>query len=267
MYRALFALFVCALTSMGTTASAAATPPAFNKEASAWQTVKRDYANFYTRERFKRLGIAFSVGAVMANTHIDQGIRDWYQGHLRTRNSDSVSKQLKKLGNGYYVIPVSLLAMGIGQLSDDPEQSLIWQWGQRSFRAYLVGGPANLLAQFTTGASRPLERPDASHWRPFQDWNGVSGHAFVGAIPFLTIVHMSDNRWLRYSAYFASSFAGWSRINDDAHFASQVFLGWYMAYESTNAVADSDDPARHRNTHLALLPWPHGVLLAMDYHW
>lgn len=258
---------VCACLFCVATLCAHASSRPSSSNSSAWATVKKDYANFYTRDRLTHLGIAFSIGGVMANTHIDQGIRDWYQTHLRTPHSNNVARTLKNLGNGYYMIPVSLLAMGIGQFSDAPHSSLIWQWGQKSFRAYLVGGPANLLAQVATGASRPLERPDASHWRPFKDSNGVSGHAFVGAIPFLTIAHMTDNPWLRYSAYFASGFAGWSRINDDAHFASQVFLGWYMAYQSTNAVADTDAGAQHHDSHLAILPWPHGVLFAMDYRW
>jgi hypothetical protein len=116
----------------------------YTSESSYWQTIKRDYSNFYSRERITRLGVAFGVGAVMANTHIDQGIRDWYQDQIRTPNSDSISKTIKELGNGYKMIPVSLLAMGIGYLNVDNEHSVIGEWGQRSFRAYLVGGPANL---------------------------------------------------------------------------------------------------------------------------
>ena len=78
---------------------------------------------------------------------------------------------------------------------------------------------------------------------------------------------MSDNRFVRYGAYFASLFARWSRINDDAHFASQVFLGWYMAYQATDAVSTSVEGEHTKHSHLAILPWPHGVLLAMAYRW
>lgn len=266
MHRSIFALLLFNLTTISIDAHAT-TPSAQFSESGAWQTVKRDYANFYTGERLSRLGVAFGIAAVMANTHIDQGIRNWYQGHERTPSSDHLAKKFKWIGNGYKTIPISLLAMGISQLSAEPANSPLWLWGERSLRAYIVGGPANLFAQYATGASRPLERPDASHWRPFQDSNGVSGHAFMGAVPFLTIADMSDNRWLRYSAYFASSLVGWSRINDDAHFASQVFLGWYMAYQATDAVADSDAGVHRHDSHLAILPWPRGVLVAMNYHW
>lgn len=261
--RLLWACLLCA----SSLCAHARTQPSGVARTSAWQTVKQDYANFYSPNRLTHLGIAFAIGGVMANTHIDQGIRDWYQAHLRTSQSDQIAHDVKKLGNGYYTIPISLLAMGIGQLSANPHQSVVWQWGQKSLRAYLVGGPAMLLAQQVTGASRPQERPDASHWRPFKDSNGVSGHAFMGAIPFLTIADMAHNAWVKYGAYVASGFTGWSRINDDAHFASQVFLGWYMAYQATNAVTETDSPRHQHDSHLAVLPWPHGVMVAMHYQW
>lgn len=262
MQRFAITLFTCYFLVLSVSAHATSQ----FSESTAWQTVKRDYANFYTRERLSNLGVAFGIGAVMANTHIDQGIRDWYQDHERSPSSDRLSKKFKWMGNGYNTIPISLLAMGIGQLSSDPANSPMWLWGERTMRAYIVGGPANLFAQVATGGSRPGP-PNASQWRPFHSSHGVSGHAFMGAIPFLTIANMSDNHWVRYSAYFASTFVGWSRINDDAHFASQVFLGWYMAYQSTDAVADSDAGSQQHDSHLAVLPWPHGILVAMDYQW
>lgn len=234
-------------------------------ESSAWQTVKLDYSNFYlSGPRWTRLGIAFGVAGVMANTHIDQGIRDWYQDHERTAGTDHVAANFKKLGEGKYLIPLSLAAAGIGVAAPG---SSVGAWGQRTFRAYLVGGPAMLMGQTLTGGSRPEERSKASHWRPFQDTNGVSGHAFIGAVPFLTIARMSHNSIVRYGAYFASTFAAWSRINDDAHFTSQAFLGWYMAYEATDAVNDTNEQQHRSDAHMSLIPLPHGALAEVAYRW
>ena len=42
-----------------------------------------------------------------------------------------------------------------------------------------------LLMQRVTGASRAGESDSGSHWRPFHDSNGVSGHAFMGAVLLL----------------------------------------------------------------------------------
>jgi len=65
----------------------------------------------------------------------------------------------------------------------------------------------------------------------------VSGHAFVGAVPFLTLAKMAENQKpLQVLAYALSVLTAWSRVNDNAHYTSQAILGWYMAYESVDAV-------------------------------
>lgn len=100
-----------------------------------------------------------------------------------------------------------------------------------------------LLMQWATGGSRPTE--DDSHWRPFHDNNGVSGHAFIGAVPFLTAGRMGqDNRLARYLLYAASALPAWSRVNDNAHYPSQAFLGWFLAWEATGAVFQTDKGSR-----------------------
>lgn len=138
------------------------------------------------------------------------------------------------------MVPVALLAASVNYINTD---TAIGNWGANASRAYIVGLPAVWAMQWTTGAARPGEADTGSAWRPIniQDGHGVSGHSFVGAVPFLTIAAMNpDNAWVKYPAYLASAAAGWSRINDDAHFPSQVVLGWYMAWEAVNSVTDTN---------------------------
>lgn len=232
----------------------------------AWQSVKSDYGNFYTGERWTRLGIAFSVGGVMANTHIDQSIRDWYQDNARGATSDHLAKDFKNFGEVKYLVPLSLAITGL-DLAFPQATGPVGAWGQRTLRAYLVAGPAMAVTQRLTGASRPEERHNASHWRPLQDSNGVSGHAFVGAVPFMTAAQMSDNPYVHYGAYAASALTAWSRIHSDAHFTSQALLGWYMAYEATDAVSASARHEHESKPHLAMVPWGDGALVEMGYQW
>jgi hypothetical protein len=231
-----------------------------------WDSVKLDYSHFYSSDSLICLGLAYGVGGLMANTSTDENMRNWYQERLRSSRTDSLSATFKQFGNGDYVIPVSVAAAGIGlMIPGESEASVIGIWGQRAARAYLVGGPATLLMQRVTGGSRPGERDDASHWRPFTEENGVSGHAFVGAVPFLTLARMSDNPLVCYLSYAASTLAGLSRINDDAHFTSQVFLGWYMAFEATGAVAERDE--HDAGLRFFLLPWGDGAAVQLSWRW
>lgn len=198
--------------------------------------------NFYSSGRLIRIGIAFGIGGIMANTNIDEKIQDDYQDNLRSSSTDDVAHVVKTFGEGIYLIPLSLFAAALPEIiPESSATSAIGNWGRLTSRAYLVGGPPLLFLQRATGASRPGESDNGSHWKPFNDSNGVSGHAFIGAVPFLSAARMSSNRLLRYSFYVASTLTAWSRINDNDHYPSQAILGWYLAWEATGAVSESNE--------------------------
>lgn len=207
-------------------------------EEGLWSDVKRDYGEFYSADRFMRMGIIFAGGAVLANTDFDQKFQDNYQNNIRSTSTNDFSVTAKLFGEGKYLISLSLISAGISSyLNDGTELTGVGKWGERTARAYFVGGPTVLATQLLTGASRPAEAPFKSDWKPFNDANGVSGHAFIGSVPFLTIAYMNqDNAFIKYSAYIASTFSAISRINDDAHYLSQAILGWYLGWESVDSV-------------------------------
>lgn len=240
---------LCALVSMLVMEQGWASNTLSGFSSSAFDSIKNDYKNFYSGDRLTRFAFSFGAGALLANTNADSNIQSWYQDEVRNATTDNISSIAKVFGEGKYLIPVSLLASGLFYYDGNSKAG---QWGWRTTRAYLSGGPAMLAMQYVTGGARPDERNDASRWRPFQDSNGVSGHAFIGAVPFLTIGEMSeDNRWVKYTAYLLSTAPAWSRINDNAHFLSQAALGWYLAWESVHAVQETE---LQKGTHLALSP-------------
>ena len=122
-----------------------------------------------------------------------------------------------------------------------------------------------LLMQWVVGGSRPGEAHSGSHWEPFQDDNGVSGHAFMGAIPFLNAANMTDNRWLRAGCYLGSGMAGLSRINDDSHYTSQAVLGWWMAYLAARSVDNTQTGTAF--TPLVQLSPNGDSLFGFEYRW
>jgi hypothetical protein len=223
---------------------------ASKKESTISGTISDDYGNFYSKDRLIRLGIAFGLGGIAANTNVDMNLRNWYQDKVRNEQTNSWSSvegnnrafRAKLFGEGKYMIPVALLAASVNLINED---TAVGSWGANTSRAYIVGLPAVWGMQFATGAARPEHNaPAGSAWRPFNSdgyAHGVSGHAFVGAVPFLAIAQMNqDNPWVKYPAYVASTAAALSRVNDDAHFPSQVVLGWYMAWEAVDSVMDTN---------------------------
>lgn len=183
----------------------------------------------------------FAAGAVMANTNVDQQLHNWYQEDVRSATTDNVSEVAKLFGEGYLILPALGITLAAGEIMDNqPHASVAGDWADQSLRAIAVGAPPLLATQVLTGASRPGESSAGSDWVPMHDNNGVSGHAFMGAVPFITAAKMSEDPLAKAGFYAASTLTAFSRINDDDHYPSQAILGWSLAYLACSAVSDTE---------------------------
>lgn len=228
--------------------TAAADPAATTEEVSRWRRLGRsvidDYGNFYSARRLGQLGLSLGVAGVLANTDADAEVRDWYQDQTTGGGADGLASAAESFGAKEHVIPAVLVGAIVAGLAggEDGSSSPAGVWFVSMARAYAVGTPAMLYLQRLTGGRRP-DDPEGSDWRPLGEGeNGVSGHAFAGAVPFVTLARMSDRRWVKALALGASVLPAWSRLHDDEHFISQVALGWLLAWQATGAVADTDAP-------------------------
>jgi hypothetical protein len=191
----------------------------------------------------------------LANTDLDQNLHDWYQAEVRGTGSDDFARVAKTFGEGKYVFPTFAAALAAGTICEPwPAGEVAGDWGGRCLRSVLVGGPPVLFLQAATGASRPGESSSESDWKPFQDSNGVSGHSFVGALPFVNAAKMTDDPWLKGGLYAVSTLPAWSRVNDDAHYTSQAVIGWWMAYLAASAVDDTQQSLWGENVEVVPLP-------------
>lgn len=240
-----------------------------NERLTLWSKVKRDHANYYSKESLTWLAGGFGVGAIIANTSLDGGIQNHLQSSVLSASSDEWFETFhaqKELGNGHYTLPVFAAAWVAGAMFEKiPLVNRTGEWGERSIRAIIVGTPPMLAMQLVTGASRPGETSANGKWKPFQDNNGVSGHSFMGAIPFLAAAKVTDKPLLKLAFYAGSTLAPLSRVNDNRHYPSQVFLGWWMAWIATNAV----DATQNEDRHWSVYPisWSGVSGVGFEYNW
>lgn len=214
-----------------------AEPPSRGRRAA--QTVGRDFGNLYDLESFRAIGVALAAGGVLANTSADQEVQDWYGEDVRSTGTADFAEAVEVLGDDW-VAPTFVLAGVAGELvAREPPGRGLGGWVRRTGRSALIGLPAVYYLQQMTGGNRPSDGV-GSEWEPFDGSHGLSGHAFLGAVPFLTVARMSRNRVVDVLAVTASTFAGLGRIDSDEHYLSQVFLGWFLAWEATGAVADTE---------------------------
>ena len=201
----------------------------------AWEDIRSDYREFYEFENLRWVYGGVVAGALLANTDVDEQVDEWYQEDIRGRASDRLSKLTREFGEGLITVPVFAAAVAAPLLLPDYELApLAGEWGERCLRSLLVGLPPMFLIQQVTSHTRPIA--DKNEGWGSDDNKGVSGHAFMGAVPFVTAAKMSESIPVKAACYAASFLSGISRINDEGHYLSHVLLGWGLAYWSASAV-------------------------------
>jgi hypothetical protein len=239
----------------------------FPRLARVGYQVVEDYRNFYSCESLVCLTAAFGAGALMANTGFDTTMQDAWQTSVQPTSLGTFFSDCKPLGEGMYALPIFGAAAATGLIFEgNVAGDVVGEWGSRSLRMFVVGGPPLYAMQWVTGASRPAEDV-GSRWHSFNDNNGVSGHAFVGAIPFLAAADMVESPLLKGTLYVCSTFVGFSRMTDDAHFPSQVFLGWYLAWASSRAVSATEMHFADMEVRVVPLPMADLGGMAVEARW
>jgi hypothetical protein len=226
-----------------------------------YEIVKTDFRNFYwDRSNLIKLGIGVAGAAVFANTGMDRYIRNKYQDDLRSKETDDITKIFNISGTAVALViaPAYLGAYGAGLLL---RNSTMVEWAKNSLRATVVGGPALLVLAAATGGDRPTEGD--SNWGAFNNFHGVSGHAYFSAVPFITAAKMSENPYQKAVFYGLSTFTGISRINDDKHYFSHSALGWFIAYLSC-AVVEKGNDRREGRVHVQFAPVPKGMAITLQ---
>jgi hypothetical protein len=206
-----------------------------------------DERNFYSCCSLEWLAAGLGTSAILANTNLDEQFRESIHGPVH-KNSTNLN-WMKDFGTGQYVIP-ALAGIWMADVlieSTAPGQQPIVEgleeWSGRSLRGLIVGAVPVVALQSIIGSSRPGMSSAGSRWTPFQSSHGVSGHAFVGAVPFWTAAQMTDCVPLEAGFYAMGSLAGIARLQTDSHYLSQVVLGWWIAGLSV-APSIRSDPGR-----------------------
>ena len=203
-----------------------------------WQ----DHENVYSPQGLGLLAAGVGVHAVLANTSLDREFRNWVQDDVVRGTGDFGVE--RHLGDYKIVVPALVGLWGVGEWlryngCHCSEYHAVGDWARQSTRALIIGAPVTGVLQVAIGSSRPKEGR-GSEWRPFADSNAVSGHAFVGAVPFLVAAERTGCHAARVTLYVGSTISAWSRVYEDKHYLSQALLGWWIAWLSTKTTSATE---------------------------
>lgn len=172
---------------------------------------------------------ATTIGAVCL-VQFDTKIRSFIQDN-RNEKTDIIAKNVfEPYGSGLY----SISLLGAFYL-----QGVLWK-NDRSKELALNGLKAVIIAsgiiqipKYVCRRERPYQSPDdANNWfRSLNNLSFASGHTCAAfAISTTIALEYRKTVWVPILAYAVSTGTGWSRMNDDKHWASDVFVGAAIGY-------------------------------------
>lgn len=172
------------------------------------------------------------LGVTAGLYHYDESIRDWAQTH-RSEDSDRAADLFNPLGNGVASVPLLAGLYWYGKRHGDERAVTAGQLGLESMA---ISGALAQGLKYAAGRHRPNSGDPHDVW----DGPGFSADKYQSFPSFHTTTAFAaatviasvyeEDRFIPPLAYGAAALTGWSRLNDDAHWASDVFCGAVIGY-------------------------------------
>jgi membrane-associated phospholipid phosphatase len=178
------------------------------------------------------VGSAVAVGTLVYV--FDDEIRGVFQSN-RSGFTNSVSNNfLEPFGSGLYSLPLFAGLFLHGEFSDNDKSKTVALDALKTY--VLTAGMVTIMKQLFK-RHRPFhdQIPDSKQWEgPFGDSKYTSfpsGHTMTAfALASYVSSAYRDKKWVGIASYTIAGLVGLSRINDDEHWASDVFIGGVIGY-------------------------------------
>ena len=199
------------------------------------------------------LEAAGAGGIVVGTTAVDRSIRNSAQAH-RSAGLDRFCGDFQHLGAEYSFVVLAGFE-GFHLIADD----------RRSQAVFLDGLSASLIAsafiapalKYTVGRERPTYQSNPYEFRPFTSHNSFpSGHATQAFAVATVIASHYPSWWVQVVAYGSAGLVGYCRIEQNAHFTSDVvagaLIGWSVGRSVVRHNGESGPPK------FTLVPYSNG---------
>jgi hypothetical protein len=161
----------------------------------------------------------------------DDEIKDLIQRN-RSPVSDDISAVFKQFGEGKYVLPAVGLKVAGGYLTDSKHTV---DTGMLCLKSFLLANAATQTLKLATQRNRPVENRGKQFWldKDFSRDNESfpSGHVtVVWSVATILAGQYGAQVWVAPVVYGTATLTGLSRMNDNKHWASDVFAGAVIGY-------------------------------------
>jgi membrane-associated phospholipid phosphatase len=177
---------------------------------------------------------AIVLGGLSGLMLLDKPVQHFAQ-HNRTPQGNDLAGTFRHFGQPEVYGTITLGLLGTGLISGNDE---ITRAGGRLATTLALAGASSSLVKLTLGRPRPDESLDADGYVPFSGQEAMpSGHttmAFALATALADDIHRT---WASIGLYTAATAVGWSRINDNRHWFTDVTAGAVLGVTSAKLVS------------------------------
>jgi membrane-associated phospholipid phosphatase len=176
---------------------------------------------------------AIALGGISALMLLDHPVQRFAQ-HNNGTGADNVASAVRHFGQPevYATVPLGLAVVGL--VSHNPR---LTGAAKRIGASLLLAGAATTGAKELFGRPRPEQSLDADGFEPFSGQASLpSGHT---AMAFALATSLSDEihrPWATVGLYGMATAVGWSRINDNRHWLSDVAAGAVIGITSSKLI-------------------------------
>lgn len=177
------------------------------------------------------------VGITAGLYAFDEDIQDWVQKN-RNSTSDKISRFAKPFGEGIYTLPPLGILYLYGHLSDDKKAK---RTALLSLESFVVTGIFTQTVKFTGHRHRPSSADSSKRWDgpgfSTSNLSFPSGHT-SSAFAIATVIasEYEDEFLIPTLSYGIATLTALSRVNDNSHWASDVFFGAGIGYFTGKAI-------------------------------
>jgi len=191
--------------------------------------------------------------------YVDEPLQQFTQSH-RSDVANGIAQVITPLGQEKYLVPMAGAALVSGFLAKDRK---LQQVGLISAGSILVNAGITGTLKRTFHRYRPSTTTENNLFDgPFHHTINSSLPSFHTATAFAVATSVAtvykDNKYVPPIAYSVATLVGFSRINDNAHWATDVLAGAAVGYLSSKGVSYlyklADEKLKYRKQKLLLTP-------------
>ncbi len=160
----------------------------------------------------------------------DQEIQEWAQDQ-RTSTSDDVSKVVRRLGEGPFLIGLIGGLYATGELA---KNNSLRKTALLCLESWLTSGFIVWVFKIAVGRARPSTEDPKDTFHMFSGKSRFhsfpSGHSASAFAVATTIADQTENVLVDFLAYSLATSVALSRVHDNKHWLSDVFIGSTIGY-------------------------------------